>query len=146
MRRCTHNVPEHARTKDARIYFYLMGCDWPATSLILSTKVKGQRMTRTKMLRKVSAVLAISLAGASLDVRADTASVGVSITFEIAPIEIIRNRTIVPAKVRTCEALKAKISGLWAQKTRRPTVACTSQTAMPLIATEATKGALIVRP
>lgn len=77
---------------------------------------------------------------------AAASSVGVSIHFEIAPIDLFRTRNAEPAKVRSCKSLKTRVDATWSGKPRGPILRCSSLANMPLIATEESGSDLIVRP
>ena len=81
-----------------------------------------------------------------IQAQAASAGVGVSIHFDIAPIDLFRSRTIEPAKVRVCESLKARVEAEWQGAKRGPVLQCESGTHMPLIANDRSDGTLIVRP
>jgi len=77
---------------------------------------------------------------------AASGSVGVSLTFSVAPANLFRAAAISPQDVRACEAMKSRIDARWAGQSRSPSLTCDSGDAMPLIVTDLNIATLIVRP
>jgi len=101
-----------------------------------------------RMATRISANVVFSFLAVLTPIQAQAASagVGVSIHFEVAPVELFRSRTVEPAKVRVCESLKARVEAEWQGAKRGPVLQCKSGTNMPLIANDRSDGTLIVRP
>lgn len=78
--------------------------------------------------------------------RAASASVGVSIHFEVAPARLFEAPGISAKTVRLCESLQSRIADIWSGKARQPTVNCQSPASAPLILTGTEGSGLVVRP
>jgi len=103
-------------------------------------------MKRLSQIAAVGAMVSYFLLTAPIQVQAASSSVGVSITFAVAPADLYLDRNIEPATVRTCESLKARVETEWRAKNRKPIVRCASRSSMPLIVTDESGDALVVRP
>lgn len=100
-------------------------------------------MRRTKRLMTMFSFIAVL---GAFETQAGSSSVGLAITFEVAPLDLIRSRNVAPSEVRSCEALKARVDAAWAGKSRVPSLGCATHRKMPLIVTDASGDTLVVRP
>ena len=98
--------------------------------------------------RRAFAATAVLLSVVATTVPASAASgaVGVSITFEAAPADLLRAARVSPASAQACARQQRRIDGLWRTGERRPTLHCGSTHSLPLIVTSRAGGALIARP
>ena len=103
-------------------------------------------MVRAKRLRNFTTALAICASSASSDAQAGSASVGVSLSFDVAPVQLILGLNLPPQAVRSCKTTVSSIDALWSGRAKRPTLSCRSQKEMPLIVTATSGPALIARP
>ncbi len=103
-------------------------------------------MVRTMQATAVWIAFSLITVLGSEQVDAASASVGVSIKFEIAPVDLFRASDIEATEVRSCESLKAQVEEIWTGRQRSPNLNCSSTTTMPLIATDKSGSDLIVRP
>ena len=103
-------------------------------------------MVRTMQATAVWIAFSLITVLGSEQVDAASSRVGVSIHFEIAPVDLFRAHNVEPEKARSCESLKAQVDANWTGKPRRPVLDCSSPTKMPLIITNESESELIVRP
>jgi len=85
-------------------------------------------------------------ASGSFTANAASESVGVSITFEVAPADLFKARAIAPEEARSCELLSARVDRIWRTKQKPPAIHCATEKDMPLIGTPQSGNDLIVRP
>ena len=74
------------------------------------------------------------------------ANVGVSLSFEVAPLTLISAPRIEPRAVRGCELRAHRIATIWQGRDRRPSLLCRSVDSAPLLADDQTRGRLLARP
>ncbi len=103
-------------------------------------------MVRTKTNIALAAVAFVSSISNTPKVHAASASVNVSITFAVAPIDLFNTGAAAPEDVRTCNMVHDKVQRIWSAKTKRPALHCVNVDAMPLIVTPQRTQSLIVRP
>lgn len=94
----------------------------------------------------VATLVALCSVSGLATTQANSASVDLSITFEVAPASLLRARAISPGDVRSCESMELKVEALWANATKRPALDCLSPENAPLIVTSLSGPGLIARP
>lgn len=91
--------------------------------------------------------LAALLQGASAGTaNAGSGSVGVSLHFDVAPIEMLERPMIAPETFRRCIDMKERIHNAWSAERNPPVLECESRRDRPLIVDDTTEAFLVVRP
>lgn len=94
---------------------------------------------------KVLATVAI-IASSLTTTAVSAANVGVSLSFEVAPVTLISAPRIEPRAVRGCEIRAHRVATIWQGRDRRPSLLCRSVDGAPLLADDRSRGRLLARP
>ena len=103
-------------------------------------------MVGSKKLREYAVALFICANFVSGSAQAGSASIGVSLSFDVAPVQLILGLNLPPKAVRSCNSTVSIIDEAWKGRTKRPAISCQSPKDMPLVVTASSGSALIARP